>query len=175
MPSVRLLRPSVRITAKEDVEMKKFSLPIAALLLSLPFLAHAQEVDATKEKEAVRRAVESYLAKDREMLKRVLYPGAKIFSVESSGKKITKTLISAPAKRLRPGATVFLPPQRIIAIDVTAEGASVKVESDLSSGPAPAVEPRKHIQYISLLKLGGEWKIVSILMPPLRFAEAGGN
>ena len=154
--------------------MKKNLLVVAMLLLWVPLLVNSQDVEADREKEAVRQAVESYLIKDQGALKRALHPDAKIVSLDSSSGKILETPISKPAKKLPPGATVIQSSQKIVAIDVTRDGASVKVETDFSSS-SPAMAPQKHIQYISLLKLKGEWKIVSILMPPLRFADVAGK
>lgn len=46
----------------------------------------------------------------------------------------------------------------------------VPAQNDKTNDEQIAVT-RKHIQYISLLKINGEWKMVGILMPPLSFAE----
>jgi hypothetical protein len=107
--------------------------------------------------------------KDPEAVKRVLSDDAKIISIDGRG-QVIETPISKPFKQ-RANTTVVLPEQRITAVDVTEDGASVKVESEFSADQKSAVLPRKHIQYVSLLKVNGEWKIVSILMPPLKFAE----
>lgn len=151
--------------------MSKNFLMAAWLLLSLTVSARAQ--DGTSDAAAVRRTVENYLQTvDPAARKRSLHPAAKIYSAGSRGVELFETLVSKPARRLPPEATVEQYPQSVVAVDVTKDGASVKVETDLSSVAGPAVSPRKHVQYLSLLKLNGEWKIVSILMPPLRFAGA---
>ncbi|MFN2492290.1 MAG: hypothetical protein ABR501_05325 [Pyrinomonadaceae bacterium] len=54
-----------------------------------------------------------------------------------------------------------------MSIDVTDGGAAVKVGTDVSSDRR---EDPKHIHYLSLLKVNGEWKIVSILMHPIKVA-----
>jgi hypothetical protein len=58
--------------------------------------------------------------------------------------------------------------QKIVHIDAAEDAATVKVETDLSSG---AAKISKHIQYLSLLKISGEWKIVSVLMPPVKLGQ----
>jgi len=145
------------------------SLLIVSLLFSFSLAVVAQESPTNNENDAVRGVVQAYLNDNVELKKRALHPDAKIISVDGRG-RVVETLISKPFKQ-RAGVTITLPEQRIAAVDVTVKGASVKVESEFPADKTPAVTPRKHIQYISLLKVNGEWKIVSILMPPQRFAE----
>ncbi|MFN2415483.1 MAG: hypothetical protein ABR603_10100, partial [Pyrinomonadaceae bacterium] len=52
--------------------------------------------------------------------------------------------------------------QRIVAIDVVNDGASVKVETVLAPDTPSAL---KHWQYLWLLKTDAGWKIAGILMP----------
>ena len=156
--------------------MKRMLPLAAALLLSLPLLANAQQdVEPHSERDAVRRVVETYLSKsDPVMVRRTLSPNARIISIESGGGRVVETPIATPANR-RTRGTVTIPAQRIVDIDVTEDGAMVKVESVFAGNSTPAVTPPRHIQYISLLRINGEWKIVSILMPPLRFIETARN
>lgn len=150
--------------------MKRHLLFVALLVLVSPLLAMAQTDNTNDEQTTVKRVVEDYLSKkDLEAVKRSLSADAKIISVDGRG-RVVETLISKQSKQ-RADATTVLPEQKITAIDVTEGGASVKVESEFSSEMKSSVSPRKHVQYVSLLKINGEWKIVSILMPPLKFAE----
>lgn len=151
--------------------MKQFYLLAAVMVLILPSLAIIAQTDKTADEQImVKRVVEDYLSKrDPEAVRRALSGDAKIISVDGRG-KIVVTLISKPAK-LMPDGFVVYPEQRIAAIDITEGGATVKVESEFPAYLKTAVTPHKHVQYISLLKAKGEWKIVSILMPPLRFTE----
>lgn len=143
-------------------------LPTVAVLLVFCAPARAQEATADTEREAVRRVVETYLyAEDGEERKRTIAPSAKILSLDPGGSKVIETPISKSARR-RKGAREKSR-QRIVSIDVAEDGASVKVETDLSS---ETLKIPKHIHYLSLLKVGGEWKIVGILMPALRMPEA---
>ena len=149
--------------------MRKKLVVLTMLLVSLPSMSEAQEAGTGDERDAVKRAVETYLyAEEPEERKRVISPRAKIYSVDPSGSKMTETPLSTQAKKLPKGGKV-ISRQKIVSMDVTQGGASVKVETDLSS---EQVKYPKHIQYLSLLKLSGEWKIISILMPPLKPAGA---
>lgn len=146
--------------------MKRTLFLVTFLCLALSFVATAQDVTAVTDEQLVKQAVNTYIAKtDAEAVKRVLSPEAKIISIDTANKKVTESLISRPYKA-KAGETVSPGVQKITAVDITDGGATVKVETTLS---APGVAPQPHTQYISLLKVGREWKIVSILMPPLRF------
>jgi Putative lumazine-binding len=150
--------------------MKRNSLLIAILFLCLPLLAQAQTSDTKSEETPVRQAVESYLNKTSQT---VLHRDAKIISTDGAGKRLIETSFDAKPGKLKKGETVGESSQRIVAVDMTTGGASVKVETEFASDAK--LTPHKHIQYISLLKINGEWKIVSILMPPLKFAESVGK
>lgn len=143
--------------------MKQTLFLAAFLCLALPFAAAAQELT---DEQLVRKTVNIYIAKnDAEAVRRILSPDAKIITVDTANKKVLESLISKPYQP-KPGETVSPSVQKITAVDLTDGGALVKVETTLS---APGAAPVPHTQYISLLKVGLEWKIVSILMPPLRF------
>lgn len=152
---------------KKNFEMKKNFLLLAITLLCLPLLVQAQSAETNSDQAAVRQTVDSYINKTSQ---NVLHPDAKIFSTDGAEKRLIETPINKPYKPKK-GETTGQSSQRIVAVDLTEGGASVKVETEFPSGMNPAVTPRKHIQYISLLKVNGEWKIVSILMPPLKFLE----
>jgi len=125
----------------------------------------AQDTENT-EKEAVKRVVETYLFSEEDAeRKQALYSQAKIFSTNPANNKIQETPVSAKAKKT-PKGTKIVSVQRVVNIDIAEDGATVKVETDLST---PDNKRPKHFQYISLLKIGGEWKIVSILMPKIKF------
>ncbi len=150
--------------------MKRNFWLIAILFLCLPLLAQAQAFDAKSEETLVKQSVESYLNKTSQT---VLHPDAKIISVDGTGKRLIETSFDAKPYKLKKGEFIRESSQRIIAVDIATDGASVKVETEFALDEKFTLP--KHIQYISLLKLNGEWKIVSILMPPLRFAESVGK
>jgi hypothetical protein len=133
----------------------------------LPLLAAAQTSDISLEEAIVKQTVESYINKTNQ---NVLHPDAKIFSTDGTGKRLLETPINKPYKPKK-GETIGQSSQRIVAADITESGASVKVETEFPADANSSLTLLRHIQYISLLKVNGEWKIVSILMPPLKFAQ----
>ena len=152
--------------------MKKYPLKevsakvlLAALLALSCASARAQESGGGAEKEAIKRVVETYLfAEYDDEKKSPIHPEAKIFSVDSSGKRIRFTTILKTKARTVKGAKTSRSPQRVVSVEVASDAAWVKVATDFSpEGPKDA--PPEHVQLISLLRLEGEWKIVSILMP----------
>ena len=121
---------------------------------------------ADKERDAIKTAVETYLyEEDPAKVARVVDSGAKILSVDAKG-QLSITASSKPAGKSPKGSKTRVPRQKIVNIDVFENGAVVKVETDRLSVGGPMQDVR-HAQYISLLKLNGEWKIVSILMPSI--------
>jgi len=134
--------------------------------LMLCFTATAQAQKSGTNVEAVRRTVEAYLNKTNQ---NVLHPDAKIISVDGAGKRLIES--SFKPGKLKKGETIGESRQSIVNLSVTEGGASVAVETEFMTDEIFPVKVSKHIQYISLLKINGEWKIVSILMPPLGFAE----
>lgn len=151
--------------------MKMKFLLLAALSVVLPSAATAQ--DADKESDAVRQVVQAYIGGANLEAKRgALHPEAKILSVAGRiGKfRVVETPVSKPSKAI-PGETIIEPSQRIVAVDVAEDGAMVKVESAFPSD-LPGGALQNHFQYLSLLKVNGEWKIVGILMPSTRRVEA---
>ncbi|HKP46376.1 MAG TPA: nuclear transport factor 2 family protein [Pyrinomonadaceae bacterium] len=150
--------------------MKRFGLKAAVVttaLLIVPSTFRAQEPVVDPEKEAIKRAVETFLyAEERDQVARVIDPQAKIFSIKSGDNKVSITPISTPAKKLPKGARTRAPRQRITNIEIFADGAVVAVQTDRMTVDGPSAS-QKHIQYISLMRFNGEWKIVSILMPSI--------
>lgn len=141
---------------------------IVGLFFVLPLSAAAQHSQTNNDEADVRQAVQTYLdKKDAESVRRVLHPEAKIFSMSGNG-KLAETAISKPAKEMK-GAVSASPQQNIVAVDAAQDGATVKVETVFSSNLPSALQ--KHFQYLSLLKLNGEWKIISILMPSIKNVE----
>jgi len=148
--------------------MKRTLLFSAFLFLAMPLAAAAQAVNSGDEL-SVRQAVNVYLSgTDSEAKKRLFSPNAKIISLVNN--KIIESPVSKPYKP-KANETVAGSVQKIAAIDVGGGGALVKIETTFSGGTNTGLAPQPHIQYISLLKADGEWKIVSILMPPLRFEK----
>src|SRR5688572_15693338 len=106
---------------------------LVVILLSSALLVKAQEAETDKEREALRKVVETYLySEEPEERKRTLYPQAKIISIDPGGSKVVETSISKSARK-PPGRVITNSRQKIVSIDRADDGASVKVETDLSS------------------------------------------
>lgn len=148
--------------------MKRTLLFTAFLLLTMPLVTAAQSA-GTGDEQAVRQVIDTYInGNGTEAKKRLFSDGAKIISTVNN--KVIETPVSKPYKP-KEGETIARSLQKIAAIDVTEGGALVKVETIFPGEPSPGLIPQPHFQYISLLKVDSEWKIVSILMPPLRFTK----
>ena len=148
---------------------------LLAALLALSVAARAQEAGGGAEGEAVKKAVETYLyAEYDDERSSPLHPEAKIFTADEAGKRIKfTTILKAKARRVK-GVKIARSPQKVVSVEVEGNAAWVKVATDFSpEGPPDA--PAEHTQLISLLKLGGEWKIVSILMPSVARAKPEGK
>lgn len=137
--------------------MKRLLFLTAALWLLACANAFGQTPKPGAEEAAVRRAVESYLHglkfNDVEGLKRAFWPEAKLFWVKKDGKlgQLTQSQwyegFAASAGKEEKGDL------RITDVDITGDAASVKVEEDYPGSV--------YVDYLSLLKFDGEWKIVA--------------
>ena len=142
---------------------------LAALLSALCVSARAQDAGdgGAAEREAVKKVVETYLfAEYDDEKKSPIHPEAKIFTVDEVGKRIRFTTILKSKARKVKGAKTSRSPQKVVSVEVAGNAAYVKVATDFTpEGPRDA--PPEHVQFISLMKLEGEWKILSILMPSM--------
>jgi hypothetical protein len=127
--------------------------------------ARAQDAAALAEKEAVRKVVETYLyAEETDEKKGTLLGDAQIVFLNADGKQTRVTSVSKGGKG-KSGGKISRGTQRVVAVDVINDGASVKVETELMpDGPSTL----KHCQYLWLLKTDAGWKIAGILMPGTR-------
>lgn len=136
--------------------MKKLMLlPLAALAVAAALWLPARADSA--EEAAVRQAVEHYFrghaTGQGEHFRKVFHPESKLFAVrEGKFWQLTSEEYIAGA----PGKAPADEPQRkrvVESVDVTGNAAIAKVVLDY-----PAV---KFTDYMSLLKIDGEWKIVN--------------
>jgi Putative lumazine-binding len=142
--------------AEEDKSMRRFICVAASVLLAATFV-FGQATKTDGEDAAVRRVVQNYLHglkfNDVESLKKAFWQDAKLFFVKSDGQlgQLTQSQwyegFAASAGKEEKGEL------RITAVDITDNAASVKVEEDYPNS--------KYIDYLSLLKFNGEWKIVN--------------
>jgi hypothetical protein len=126
-------------------------------LVATTTLVWARASQADNEYQAVRETVEHYLYglkhNDVEKLKLAFYPEAKLFFIRKDNQlgQLTQEQwykgFAASAGQEEKGDL------RITAVDITDNAASVKVEEFYDTA--------KYTDYLSLLKINGEWKIVN--------------
>lgn len=135
------------------VELSR-SLYVLAFVLTLAAGAAAQQ---PSEERLVREAVETYLHglkfNDVESLKKAFHPEAKLFFVKKDGGlgELTQEQwykgFAGSAGKEEEGSL------KIVSVDITGNAASVKVREEYPNSV--------YTDYVSLLKLGGTWKIVN--------------
>ena len=130
---------------------------LLVLFLVAAFHGSVRALDQPSDESLVRETIQHYLHglkfNDVESLKKAFYPDAKLFFVKKNGSlgQLTQTDwyegFKANAGKEEEGDL------QIASVDVTGTVASVKVEEDY---------PGSHYtDYVSLLKLDGEWRIVN--------------
>lgn len=137
--------------------MKRLFLAATALSLIAAIVTFTQTTKSNSEDAAVRQTVQNYLHglkfNDVESLKKAFWPDAKLFWVKKDGQlgQLTQAQwyegFAGSAGKEEKGDL------RITSVDITDNAASVKVEEDYPTSV--------YIDYLSLLKFNGEWKIVA--------------
>jgi len=129
-----------------------FTALVLVVALSVAWTRHQ-----SAEEAAVRAALEHYLqghaTGDGAHFSAVFHPESKLFWVRD-GQLLQRTsadyIAGAPGK---PAPDEAQRKRRIVDVDVTGNAASAKIELDYPSA--------KLTDYMALLKIGGEWKIVN--------------
>jgi hypothetical protein len=127
------------------------------LVLLAGSLAWARHGSQSTEEAAVRAALEHYIqghaTDDGANFSAVFHPESKLYWVRD-GQLIQRTsaeyIAGAPGK---PAADEAQRKRRIVSVDITANAGIGKIELDYPNA--------KLTDYMSLLKVGGEWKIVN--------------
>lgn len=137
--------------------MKRLFFLTTLLSLILCATAFGQTPKPDSEEAAVRQAVQSYLHglkyNDVESLKKAFWPEARLFFVKNDGRlgQLTQSQwyegFAASAGKEEKGEL------KITSVDITDNAASVKVEEDYPGSV--------YVDYLSLLKFEGEWRIVN--------------
>lgn len=137
--------------------MRCLLLVATGLLLFVGTAASGQTTGQVSEEAAVRQVVQNYLHglkyNDVESLKKAFWSEAKLFFVKKDGQlgQLTQSQwyegFAGSAGKEEKGDL------RITSVDITDNAASVKVEEDYPNS--------KYIDYLSLLKFNGEWRIVN--------------
>jgi ketosteroid isomerase-like protein len=140
--------------------MKGFQAIVAsALLLCAGFASAliAQSKPKDSEETAIRQVVQQYLDglrfNDVERLKKAFWPDARLFFVKRDGQLGQLTQAQWYEGFKESAGKEEKGDLRITAVDITGNAASVKVEEDYPGS--------KYIDYLSLLKFDGQWKIVN--------------
>jgi hypothetical protein len=145
------------------------------VVLAVCVTAQAQETTSARpaapdEADVVKRVVETYLyAEEPDEKKSPLHKEAKIYSF-GPGNRMNVTPFSKPARR-REGKS-SRSPQRVVSVDVAGDSATVKVLTDFAPDDPKAGDAAKHYQYLWLMKLNGEWKIIAALMSRVTWSPA---
>ena len=133
--------------------MKRLSLIL--ILFSLSITAYAQEImDVPPEAEGIEKALNYYLDggtnNDFETLKKAFHPDARMIWMTDATQNVNA--VEFFGSRMQAG-----PPQdretRIVAMDISEGVASARLEIEY--------ETFMFVDYMTLLEIDGEWKIVS--------------
>ncbi len=137
--------------------MSTMRVSLVAILMTMLWFATEAAAKPQSEEALVRQTVETYLHglkfNDVPSLKKAFYPEAKLFFVKKDG-----TLGQLTQEQWYKGFAASAGKQEegeltVVATDISGNAASVKVRE---------VYPTSvYTDYVSLLKLGTEWKIVN--------------
>jgi hypothetical protein len=128
---------------------------VAAAMAALTAFVSLNGARAASEREAVEKPLKMYLSGDPAQLERAFHPGATMFFARND------SLIAVPipeyiARVAKSRAEGAAPPQRIERIadvDITGSTAVARIELEY---------PQQTLtDYMSLVKYGGEWRIVN--------------
>ena len=136
--------------------MKKFALLLALTLAAAVLWGHESRA-RNAEEDAVRAAIEHYFrghaTGQGEHFRKVFHPDAKLFAVRD-GKYWTLTSEEYIARAAgKPAADEARRKRTVESVDIAGNAAFAKVVLDY-----PAV---RFTDYMSMLKIDGEWKIVN--------------
>lgn len=133
--------------------MKKITLTL--LFIALSFSAYAQDtMENPTEADGIKKALNYYLDggtnNDFETLKKAFHPDARMIWMTDATQNVNA--LEFFGSRMQPG-----PPQnretRIVSMDISKGAASARLEIEY--------ETFMFVDYMTLLEIEGEWKIVS--------------
>jgi Putative lumazine-binding len=135
--------------------MKKSFLAAAAAVVALSAFVSIDAARDAAERDAVEKPLKMYFSGDPEQLKQAFHPGATMFYARNDSLivvPIPDYIARVAESRVKGGP----PPQRTERIaDVSISGTSAVARLEL-------IYPQQTItDYMSLVKYGGEWRIVS--------------
>jgi hypothetical protein len=135
--------------------MKRSLIAAAGAIVALSAFVSVNAAHDATEREAVEKPLKMYLSGDPEQLTQAFHPGATMFFARND------SLIAVPipeyiARVAESRAKGGPPPQRterIAQVDITGTSAVARLELEYPQ--------QKITDYMSLVKYGGEWRIVS--------------
>jgi hypothetical protein len=134
--------------------MKRSFIDAAAAVVALSAFISVDRARTVVEREAVEKPLKMYLSGDPEQLKQAFHPGATMFFARND------SLIAVPIPeyiaRVTESRAKGPPPQRlerIANVDISGTSAVARIELEYPQ--------QKLTDYMSLVKYGGEWRIVN--------------
>jgi hypothetical protein len=135
--------------------MKRSVVVVAGAIVALSAFVSVNAARDAAEREAVEKPLKMYFSGDPEQLKQAFHPGATMFFARNDSLiavPIPEYIARVAASRAQGGP----PPQRterIAQVDITGTSAIARLEVEYPN--------QKITDYMSLVKYGGEWKIVN--------------
>jgi hypothetical protein len=135
--------------------MKRSFIAAAAAVVGLSAFVSVDAARDAADREAVEKPLKMYFSGDPEQLKQAFHPGATMFFARNDSLiavPIPEYIARVAESRAKGGA----PPQRterIAQVDITGTSAVARLELEYPQ--------QKLTDYMSLVKYGGEWKIVN--------------
>ena len=134
--------------------MKRSIFAIAGAIVALSAFVSVNAAREASEREAVEKPLKMYLSGEPEQLKQAFHPGATMFFARND------SLIAVPIPeyiaRVEESRTKGPPPkrvERISHVDISGTSAVARIELEYPQ--------QKLTDYMSLVKYGGEWRIVN--------------
>jgi hypothetical protein len=134
--------------------MKRSVLVAASAIVALSAFVSVNSAREASEREAVEKPLKMYFSGEPEQLKQAFHPGATMFFARND------SLIAVPIPeyiaRVAESRAKGPPPQRIeriAQVDISGTSAVARLELEYPQ--------QKITDYMSLVKYGGEWKIVN--------------
>lgn len=127
--------------------MKLYTLAIVSLLLSVASIA--QKAD----EEAVKACLENYMSGDGDRMEKAFHPSATMKYIDAQSSEFKDVPIADFIARVRANTTKQDRKIEIVALNIEGNAANGKIK----------IETDKVIMYdyMNMLKINGEWKIVS--------------
>jgi putative lumazine-binding protein len=135
--------------------MKRSVIGVAGVIVALSAFVSVNTARDAADREAVEKPLKMYFSGDPEQLKQAFHPGATMFFARNDSLiavPIPEYIARVAASRAQGGP----PPQRterIAQVDITGTSAVARLELEYPQ--------QKITDYMSLVKYGGEWKIVN--------------